>query len=282
MDSELEFDFLWLGDGQTSGDFYARSLGESILARPFFNAEIGGQDAQLIAFPDVAMGDILIETSSDVRAAGAMYRHAWLSGERARIDWLFGYRYMELQEQLSVHENLISIDPGGVVAAGTGFDLFEQVGTWNEFHGGDLGLQLWTEMHGWTVELKSKLALGGITRAVEFGGDTLVLPPGDFQSVSSGGLLVLPTNLGRHHSSRFSALPELSVKLRRQVTRNMILTLGYSLMVLDHVVRTGDQLDLVVNPTQLGNGVLTGAARPTVLMNDSTLWLHGFTLGLEW
>ncbi len=38
MDSELEFDYFWLGDGQSSGDFYAGSLGDPILARPFYNA----------------------------------------------------------------------------------------------------------------------------------------------------------------------------------------------------------------------------------------------------
>jgi hypothetical protein len=77
-------------------------------------------------------------------------------------------------------------------------------------------------------------------------------------------------------------VPELSIKLRRQLTHHLILTVGYSLVVVDNVVRTGDQLDLVINPTQINGGTLSGAARPAVLMNDSTLWLHGLNVGLEW
>ena len=77
-------------------------------------------------------------------------------------------------------------------------------------------------------------------------------------------------------------MPELSIKLRRQLTHHLILTVGYSLIVVDHVVRTGDQLDLVVNPTQINGGTLARCACPAVLMNDSTLWLHGFNVGLEW
>ena len=113
MDSELQFDYLWLGDGQTSGDFQANSCEYAILARPFFNADWGEQDAQLISFPDVVAGGIQIETSSDFLAAGALFRHGWLRGDRGRLEWLAGYRYLQLQEQLSAHEALSCTDPGG-------------------------------------------------------------------------------------------------------------------------------------------------------------------------
>ena len=88
--------------------------------------------------------------------------------------------------------------------------------------------------------------------------------------------------MGRHHSSCFTTAPELSIKLRRQLSRYLILTLGYSVMVVDNVVRTGDQLDLVINPTQLNGGTFSGVPRPAALMNDSQLWLQGFSVGLEW
>ena len=282
MESELQFDYLWLGDAQTSGDFQANSAEYAILARPFFNAELGQQDAQLISYPGVIAGDVQLETSSDLLAAGVLFRQGWLCGSRGRLEWLAGYRYLQLQEQLAAHEALVVTDPGGSVTVGTTFDILEEMSTWNEFHGGDLGLQWWTHAHGWTVEVVTKIAVGGIARTVDIGGDTLIESPGDSPVLVPGGLLALPTNIGRHHSSRFAAVPELSIKLRRQLTHHLILTVGYSLVVVDHVVRTGDQLDLVVNPTQISGGTLSGAARPAVWMNDSTLWLHGFNVGLEW
>jgi hypothetical protein len=165
---------------------------------------------------------------------------------------------------------------------GTTFDILEDVSTWNEFHGGDLGVQWWTHARGWTLEVVTKIAIGGVARTVEINGDTLIESPGDSPVLVPGGLLALPTNIGRHQSCRVATVPELSIKLRRQLTHHLILTVGYSLVVVDNVVRTGDQLDLVINPTQINGGTLSGAARPAVLMNDSTLWLHGLNVGLEW
>lgn len=282
MDSEVQFDYLWLGDGQTSGDVQTDSFAYDILARPFFNTQTGQQDAQLISFPSVVVGGVLMETSSDLRSAGVLFRREWRSGSRGRLEWVAGYRYFQLQERWGAQEQLLATDPGGSVALGTTFDILEGVSTWNEFHGGDLGLKWWLPTRSCTFEVVTKMAVGGIARTVEFGGETLVTSPGDSPVLTAGGLLVQPTNIGRYRTGRFTALPELSIKVRRQLTRQLVLTAGYSLMVVDHVLRSGDQLDLVVNPTQFGGGTLSGAARPTVLMNDSTLWLHGLSVGLEW
>jgi hypothetical protein len=282
MDAEVQFDYLWLGDGQTSGGVQTDSFEHEILARPFFNTQTGQQDAQLISFPNVIVGGVLMETSSDLRSAGVLFRREWRSGSRGRLEWVAGYRYFQLQERWGAQETLLVTDPGGDVAMGTTFDMLEGISTWNEFHGGDLGLQWWLRTGGCTFEIVTKMAIGGIARTVELGGETLITSPGDAPLLTPGGLLVQPTNMGRYRTGRFTALPELSIKVRRQLTRQLVLTAGYSLMVVDHVVRSGDQLDLAVNPTQFGGGTLAGAARPAVLMHDSTLWLHGLSVGLEW
>ena len=44
MDSELQFDYLWLGDGQTSGDYQADSFQYAILARPYSQHGAGPTD----------------------------------------------------------------------------------------------------------------------------------------------------------------------------------------------------------------------------------------------
>ena len=110
------------------------------------------------------LGDILIETSSDFLSAGALFRKGFFRGDRARVDWLAGYRYAQLQEQLFVSENRTSTDPAGPVAVGTTLDVLDQFGTWNEFHGADLGLQLWTRAGGWTIEVLGKIAIGSLAR----------------------------------------------------------------------------------------------------------------------
>jgi hypothetical protein len=282
MDSELEFGVLWLGDGQSSGDFYGISAGDPILARPFYDAQIGAQDAQLIGFPNVVVGEILIESSSDFLSTGAWFRQGWRCWDEARIDWVAGYRYAQLRERLLIEESLISIDPGGPVAIGTAFDLFDDFRTWNEFHGADLGLQFWTRAYGWTVEVLGKVAFGATLRTLEINGETITSPPVGLASFAPGGVLAMPTNIGRYQSSQVSVLPELTIRLRRPISRFFTLTMGYSALVLNNVWRTGDQIDLAVNPSQFNNGVLVGAARPAPILKDSVVWLQGFTIGLEW
>ncbi len=282
MDTELVGDFLWLGDGQHSGDSFNSSSGSPILARPFFDVVTGQQNSQLVAFPGIVAGQIRTETSSDLINTGLLMRRMWRRGPKGRIDWLVGYRYMRLQEELLIGEQLEARDPAGNVPIGTLIDVGDRFATWNEFHGVDLGLQYWTRRGPWTAELTTKLAIGGVSRFVDVEGYTVVDPPGDFPTVYSGGLLALPSNMGRHHSTQFSMLPELRIKLRRRLTHSCILTLGYNLTLLGHVLRTGDQLDLAVNTTQLSGGALIGSARPRVPFRDQTLWVQGFNIGLQW
>ncbi len=282
MDSELEFGVLWVGDGQSSGDFYRFSAGDPILARPFLNAQTNLQDAQLVGFPDVVLGEISIQSASDLLSAGAWYRKAWRCTDAARIDWVAGYRYALFREQLLIEESLVSTDPVGPVAVGTTFDLYDDFRTWSEFHGADLGLQLWTHTHGWTVEVLGKIALGSTLQTLEIDGQTLVVPPVGGASLAQGGLLAMPTNIGRHQSNQFSVLPEVTVRLRRPISRFFTFTIGYTAMALNNVLRTGDQIDLAVNPTQFGNGLLVGDPRPALQMVDSVMWVQGITVGLEW
>ncbi len=281
-DTELESSLDWLGDGLDSGTFFEQSSGNPILARPFFNVLTGLQDSQLVAFPGLAAGNLSISTDSQWLSAGLRLRHvAWRSA-RARLDWLAGYRYAQFREELLVAESLESGDPAASVPVGTLFDVSERFATWNEFHGADLGLQLWTDIGRWTVELLAKVAIGGNMRTVEINGSTLVVPPGSAASLTAGGLYALPTNMGRHQSTRFTAIPEVGIRVRRRLSHSFIFTAGYSVLVMDRVARSGEQIDVAVNPSQMGNGALAGLPRPQPLMGDSTLWIHGFQVGLEW
>ncbi|MFO7903571.1 MAG: BBP7 family outer membrane beta-barrel protein [Pirellulaceae bacterium] len=277
MDSELQFDVLWVGDGQSSGDFEATSSGTPILARPYHNAELDVPDRELIAYPNVAQGAISVETTSDFLSTGALYRGAWRTWGETRLDWLAGYRYAQLQEQLLVRDQLVLIETGG-----TRIERFDDFRTWNEFHGADMGLQLWTHANGWTVEVLAKVALGAVARTVEIDGETYTLSPDGNPSLTPGGLLAMPTNMGRFHSSQFSMMPELTIRFRRPISRFFTFTMGYTILAVDNTARTGDQIDLALNPSQFAGGTLTGSPRPRMPMNDSTLWVQGLSVGLEW
>lgn len=49
----------------------------------------------------------------------------------------------------------------------------------------------------WSCELQLKLSLGGVHREVLIDGTTTVTTPAGDESTNTGGLLALPTNIGR-------------------------------------------------------------------------------------
>ena len=282
MDAELEAGFMWVGDGQDSGDFFAASAGDRILARPYYNAQTDAQASHLVAFPTVAAGLIEIETSSDLLSTGLVFRRAWMDNPWGRLDWLAGYRYLRLKEELFARENYIAADPTGAFAPGTDVEVMDLFNTWNEFHGVDLGVKYWVDRGPWTLEFTGKLAVGALIRTMEIDGGTLAVDTLGAATFYDRGFYALPTNEGRYRSSRLSALPELGFTVRRQITHDFIFTFGYSLLVINNVIRTGDQLSPTINPSQFAGGAMVGPAEPRARMRDSTLWAHGFNIGLEW
>ncbi len=282
MNAELEGHLLYLGNPGPNGDFHGSSTGDPILARPFYNASINAEDAQLLAYPGVSEGGIDIDTSSQFLSAGVLFRRGWRCGSWGRVDWLAGYRYIKFEDELQATGKLVTTDPNGAYPVGTFIQSADYFKAWNEFNGGELGLQFWTDYHGWTMDVVAKLALGSMSRIVDVQGSTLIDQPGAVPVWTSGGLLAQPTNLARHRSTYFSTVPELGIRFRHRLSHSFVFTFGYTLILVDHVVRVGEQVDRVINPTQIGGNPLVGPARPRVPMTDRTLWVQGLTFGLEW
>src|SRR5204862_492234 len=76
---------------------------------------------------------------------------------------------------------------------------------------------------------------------------------------AQGGLLALPSNIGRYSRDRFAVLPEASINLGYQVTPWLRATAGYTFLYCSNVVRPGDQVNLAVNPTQLPSNLTAPA-----------------------
>ena len=77
-------------------------------------------------------------------------------------------------------------------------------------------------------------------------------------------------------------LPEADINLRWDITCNLRGTIGYTFMYINRVQRSGDAIDLTVNPTQFNGGMLVGEARPAFFSTDTGFWAHGATAGLEY
>lgn len=278
----IEFSGFYVADDYQSGDYVRESQGLPILSRPFLNAQSGDEDAELVAFPNVIAGRVTIDSYSEVYSGGIALRQNIGYGPRGRIDFLGGYRYLKLRETLSIRENLVSIDQGGVIPLGTTTDLIDRFQTGNDFHGADFGLSAEFFGPSFSVEMLAKVAIGGTFQKAVISGDTTVVVPGNPPIVTPGGLLALPTNIDSYTQGSFGVVPEFGLNLTYSLSPDFSLLCGYTLIVFSDVLRSGGAIDRVVNPSQIGGDPLVGAPRPTFNFDSSNFVLQGVSAGLEY
>lgn len=279
----------WFYAGEPSDELHAgwQSLGDPVLARPFFNAATGQEDSQLVAYPDVVEGLVTAETHSYLQSGEALLRANWRRGTRGRIDVLGGYRYLGFREGLRVEEHLVLRDPGGLAQIGTTINLFDQFNARNDFHGGELGLLTSFYRGPIVFDIATKLGLGNVSRELVIDGSTYVQTPKGSHATTPGGLLALPSNMGTYRDDAFALLPELDLKASFQITQRLSLSVGYNLLFLTDVYRTGQQIDRSLDASQLPGALplnditAAGHTHPAPLLSSSTLCAQGLKLGVS-
>ncbi len=294
---------MWLIEGQflgIVGDYYSLadagsqfglgSTGNPVLARPFYNTELGIQDAAELAFPGFVdvfgqvlnlSGSATVETTSSVQSAGVSLRkptYVSFLGDY-RLNLLGGYRFFRLDEGVRISDSLAPV--GGFFVPGTTFDSFDQFDTKNEFHGGELGLMLEIRRSRWSFEFLTRVALGNMRQTVTVDGASSI-----FDTVNtvttSGGLLTQPTNIGTYQGDQFTVIPEAGAKVGIQLTDSMKVSFGYNFIYISNVARAGGQIDTGLNTSQIDGGALVGSARPAPpTLNDTDFWLQGGSASLE-
>lgn len=286
----LEGSGFWVG--QTATRFTAGSnlAWGPVLARPVQNAVTGLQTSQLISFPGSIAGTAEVTATALLGGADANLRLGLFGGGPVQASLLFGYRYLDLTETLAIHQNAQLRDD-----AVTGFEglrlsgpalvaLHDSFRTRNQFNGGQVGLRTAVALGRFDVEMLAKVALGSTYQTVDITGNTAVLAPGRLSAVAPGGLLALPSNSGRFHDSAFAVVPEVGVTVGYQLTDNLRFLVGYNFLYWSNVVRPGDSINPLINPTQLPSslrfGPLFGPAQPVATFQTRDFWAQGLTLGL--
>ncbi len=312
----------WLNPGQTKGiegsyfflngpseTFSTSSPGTPVLARPFTNAITGLPDSQLISFPGVIGGSAVVSTSSQFQGAQLNgicnlccscptnccstgccqtggYQTGYSTQTGYRMDMIGGVQYLSLNESLVITENLLilptappALDPGSTTMV---TDRFE---TRNNFYGGQIGMRGEWYRGAWFVNGTSQVGLGNTHQEVQISGSTVFTSSGGVAVTQPGGLLALPTNIGTYSRDQFTVVPQIGINVGRQLTNHVRVYVGYTSIYWSSVVRPGDQIDPVINTTQLptaaGPGTLVGPARPAFAFHDSGLWAHGINAGVQ-
>jgi hypothetical protein len=266
----------------------AAAPGGQILARPYTDAVNGDQDALLVAFPGFMQGmntfdlsgTVNVASESDLQSAGLLMRQVlWADFERnIRVDLIGGYRFLRLDESLFIQSSSFHTDPGAGDILEVRSDLFD---TKNDLHGGEVGLTAELHRGRFTFDVMGKVGLMNNHEVVTIDGRFDTTTAG-VTGTNPGGLLALPTNLGKCTRDQFAVLPEGYARLHFHLLDNLRMTVGYRVMFLNEAVRPGDQIDRSLNITQAGGGTLVGTPRPRQTFESTSLWMQGITAGIEW
>ncbi len=105
-------------------------------------------------------GSINIADTTEFNGAEVLLRGNWFRECGGNLDFLLGYRYLRLSDNLQMNESETSIDPEGAVPVGTQLALSDSFHTLNEFNGVDLGMAAQWHCCRWSHDLLMKMGLG--------------------------------------------------------------------------------------------------------------------------
>ena len=282
--------------GSESEGFSRTSNGSPLLSRPFFNTEEGVEDSELVAFPGIVSGNVTARATSKLTGAGFHLRRMQCCNEGcgrgvfcgcderycSRTETMYGYRFLELEESVSVTEALVSED-----AANPGtFDILDRFETRNQFNGFDIGWMYKRTRGFWTFDTQLRMGIGNTRQTVRIDGNTTINSSTQTPNVQTfeGGLLTQPTNIGVFEQDEFTIVPEFGANVGYQLTDHLRATLGYTFIYWSNVVRPGDQISRDLNPNLLPprDAVVAGARRPGFEFDTTDYWVQGLSFGGEY
>ncbi|HXG11165.1 MAG TPA: BBP7 family outer membrane beta-barrel protein [Gemmataceae bacterium] len=277
--------------GKRSIPFAFECPPDAIVGRPFFDVPAGAQAVEFLCVPPPGLAALgILPVTGNFRASSSS--RLWgleanaiknvCCGPCYRFDLLGGFRYLQLDEDLAIIEN-VQVLPNDIVPdlAGTRFALTDIFDTRNQFYGGQLGGRLETWRGRWFLNVLGKVALGVTHQVVGITGSTTITTPGVGEETFPGGLLALRSNICQYTRDRFAVVPEVGVNVGYQLTSNLRGYVGYTFLYWSDVVRPGDQINLRIDPRQLPPAPPIPGAAPVFRFNDTDFHAHGINFGLE-
>jgi hypothetical protein len=254
-----------------------------VIGRPFFNVTTGMEDVASVVLPGLTTGSIAVFQDSQLWGGEVNIRRKHICCKNFNLDLLLGLRYMELDEGLTINET-ISIVPTVPIIGGLGAVAQDQFVTKDRLYAAQAGVEGEWDCGCFFFNCRAKIAAGALMEEVAIRGQTTRVTT--TPSTVPGGFLALPTNIGAHAKTRFSAAPEVGFNVGCMFTEHFRAAVGYNLLYWTDVARPGNQIDRVLNPAQLFPGSFGTAgpvvpARPAFAFKESDLFIQGLTFSLE-
>ena len=298
--SGIEGEYLGLEDA--NDNFRIWAPGNPVISRPFFDLA-GNPRVELVSYPiggplaPPIAGSVSVDVRTDFQTAALRGRWEWFAQGSfcepndcslcqwgRRVDVTLGYRYMQLDDNLGITEQLTTTNFGDANPNDNGsFLVQDSFRTINQFHGAEMGLDFQARQGRWTLELAPKIALGTTQETVMINGSTTITNGAGVATTFPGGLLALTSNMtgSPFQRSVFSVVPQTSLKVGYQLTPRLRFTTGYDFLYWSRVARAGSQIDLTVDA--VGVAPPTGTpTRPTFAFQESGFWAQGLSFGLDY
>jgi hypothetical protein len=273
--------------------FASDANGFPAIGRPYINSGNGQLRSEQSAFNPFFFGSTTVESSSKLYGFEANARCNGCLGTNWSADLLGGFRFMRLEDTLTISDRLMPVVGGTNILTFLGQivdpmstlmdqDRFE---TTNTFYGVNLGGRIRWQYDWLSVTAFGKLALGATEQTVRINGSTTLNAPAGTQT-AVGGILALPSNIGSYSRTVFGVIPETGLTLGVQPIQHVRLTAGYSFLYWNAVARPGDQIDSRVNRSAIPGDPTFGqpgnaGANPNFTFQDRSFRVHNLTAGIE-
>jgi hypothetical protein len=266
-----------------------------IITRPIFSPNmlpsgVIGFTGEAVAVPGILTGSLAVEAESVLWGFDANIRCCLKSCCDRRWTGFAGYRNLNLSEELTITENIAVIGPGaGVVLindpVGSTVVVQDRFATDNHFNGGQIGLTYERRWGRLALDARTSIAIGATRQEIDISGFQTRTRPGQPPATFSGGLLAAGPNLGSFSQNAFSVVPEFTLNAGVMLTPTLKVYIGYNFLFWTNVLRTGDQIDPVVDLTFVPNAPAvppSGLNRPAPPFRETDLWVTGLQFGVQW
>jgi hypothetical protein len=290
-----------------------------LLARPFINTNTGAPASLVLANTDIGAGTATFRTSTEIfgidpAALWNVYRSGPGSRFQSSTDFLAGYKFLQIREDLSMESvvnlnqvnvvpivrigpfgvpvvigfriNPIPINVGGVpTGAPATVSITDRFYVSNRFNGGFIGLRNEMRYGMWSLNTTAKFGIGHMHQVLQIQGNTSFANTQTLLAGTSfGGLYANSSNIGKFDNDEFAVIPELSVNVGLNLTRQLSMYVGVTTLYVNRVARPGDQLNPVIDPTVVPFSQFYGLGGSvpgtSTLFNQNEFWLYGVNFGL--
>ncbi len=244
-------------NSRTHGVFSNGLAGSDYLYIPFFDTSIDAENSVVIANPSVNghnafSGAARLKSSNRMQGAELnAIAGGWLKDCDYNVDLLAGFRYWNFNEDLTFSTNspYLNNDFNNRFLQDR-TDIFttsDQFKVDNNFYGAQVGFNATTTWNCFFLNLKAKVALGGIVKNIKTRGR---LVTNDFDrfndpQIFDGGYFVQYPR--KHTNTKFSVLPEVNLNVGYQVMDGCKIQVGYTFLYVSNVLRAGRVVNRDIN-----------------------------------